>query len=181
MNYLRIYNQLIQNRQLNPFDGYTEKHHIIPKSHGGNDSKENLVRLSAREHFIAHWLLWRIHRDMSMAYAFHSMCRNNQGKRYKNSKGFEEARKVFGTYQKGKQHALGLLHSEETKKKISESSKGRMHMKGKKLSDETRKKLSDAVMGRSKPIAICPHCDKSGRDSLMTRYHFDNCKFKLLM
>ena len=36
---------------------YVEKHHIIPKSLGGNNRKENLVNLSAREHFICHRLL----------------------------------------------------------------------------------------------------------------------------
>ena len=34
-----------------------EKHHIIPKSLGGNNSKNNLVNLSYREHFLCHWLL----------------------------------------------------------------------------------------------------------------------------
>ena len=32
--------------------GYYEKHHIQPKSLGGSNKKENLVRLTAREHFI---------------------------------------------------------------------------------------------------------------------------------
>lgn len=36
---------------------YTEKHHIIPKSCGGSNMKENLVRLTAREHFVCHLLL----------------------------------------------------------------------------------------------------------------------------
>lgn len=36
---------------------YTEQHHIIPKSMGGNNAKSNLVRLSYRKHFLAHWLL----------------------------------------------------------------------------------------------------------------------------
>lgn len=43
-----------QNRSL---DCYTEKHHIIPRSMGGKDTKENLVVLTAREHYIAHLLL----------------------------------------------------------------------------------------------------------------------------
>ncbi len=27
------------------------------------------------------------------------------------------------------------------------------------------------------PVLTCPHCNKSGRKSTMTRYHFHNCKF----
>lgn len=36
---------------------YTERHHIVPKSLGGPDDPSNLVTLTYREHFIAHWLL----------------------------------------------------------------------------------------------------------------------------
>ncbi len=38
-------------------DSYKEKHHIVPKSFGGNNSESNLVYLTAREHFICHLLL----------------------------------------------------------------------------------------------------------------------------
>jgi hypothetical protein len=34
-----------------------EKHHIIPKSLGGDNNKSNIVKLSYKEHFIAHLLL----------------------------------------------------------------------------------------------------------------------------
>lgn len=40
--------------------GYTENHHIIPKSLGGTNDKTNLVKLSAREHFICHKLLTKM-------------------------------------------------------------------------------------------------------------------------
>jgi len=39
---------------------YSERHHIIPKSLGGNDDVDNLVELTAREHFICHWLLTKM-------------------------------------------------------------------------------------------------------------------------
>lgn len=59
MNYQKVYNSLIQKRRENPPPSgeYCEAHHIIPKSLGGNNSKSNLVRLTAREHLIAHALL----------------------------------------------------------------------------------------------------------------------------
>ena len=63
MNYRRIYDQLIKKRQkkvLNKPD-YYETHHIIPRCLGGSNKKSNLVRLTAREHFIAHYLLAKIH------------------------------------------------------------------------------------------------------------------------
>lgn len=46
-------------------DYYTEEHHIIPKCLGGNNEKTNLVLLTAKEHIIAHILLYRIYPDNS--------------------------------------------------------------------------------------------------------------------
>src|SRR5574344_369886 len=40
-----------------PKNEYKERHHIIPKCMGGNNEKDNLIDLYAREHFIAHKLL----------------------------------------------------------------------------------------------------------------------------
>jgi len=37
--------------------GYVERHHILPRCLNGDDSSENLVFLTAKEHFIAHYLL----------------------------------------------------------------------------------------------------------------------------
>jgi len=138
MNYSKIYNQLIANRKLNVHsdDIFTEKHHIIPKSHGGSDSIDNIVALSAREHFIAHWLLWRIHRDKAMAFAFNVMCWNTYGNRYKNSYAFAEARKA------NRDNLVGRTISTETRDKLSKSMKGRPSpLKGKKASDATKEKL----------------------------------------
>jgi hypothetical protein len=61
MNYKRLYNEIIENRKQNPIKGYTEKHHIIPRSLNGTDEKENLVNLTAREHFICHYLLTKMY------------------------------------------------------------------------------------------------------------------------
>lgn len=36
---------------------YIEKHHIIPRCMGGTNDKSNIVKLTAREHFICHMLL----------------------------------------------------------------------------------------------------------------------------
>jgi hypothetical protein len=98
MNYQEIYDNLIQSAQLRPdiafLNGYTERHHILPRSMGGTDEPDNLVKLTAREHFIAHWLLWRIHRTREMAYAFNGMCSNSSGKRYHSSRGYAIARKA---------------------------------------------------------------------------------------
>ena len=58
--YTHWYYQIISRAQSREISGYVEKHHIIPRSLGGNNSKENLVALTAREHFICHLLLTRM-------------------------------------------------------------------------------------------------------------------------
>ena len=60
MNYRKHYTLLIEKRKTHPAEGYTERHHILPQSWGGDDSPENLVRLTAREHLIAHLLLFKM-------------------------------------------------------------------------------------------------------------------------
>lgn len=62
MNYENIYSALILNAQTrNEIVGYCEMHHIIPKCLGGSNDVKNLVRLTAREHYVAHLLLAKIH------------------------------------------------------------------------------------------------------------------------
>lgn len=61
MNYSRIYTVFISARKNRKISGKTEKHHITPRSLGGSDSKSNIIKLTAREHFFAHRLLAKIH------------------------------------------------------------------------------------------------------------------------
>lgn len=61
MNHQKIYNSIIEkaiseNRKKESGISY-ENHHIIPKCVGGNNTKENLVLLTFREHFVCHKLL----------------------------------------------------------------------------------------------------------------------------
>ena len=61
MNYQKIYDQIIDRARERELNGYRERHHILPRCMGGDDSPENLVELTAREHFLCHWLLTKIH------------------------------------------------------------------------------------------------------------------------
>jgi hypothetical protein len=159
MNYSKIYDDLIvsrlqlkEKRNLEKKSGsYFENHHIIPKCKGGSNSKNNLVLLTAREHFLSHWLLWLIYRDRQTALAFHKMNSNNsKQKRVLSSRDYEKTREAFrvtnlgNTY--GKVHK-GRVISQEQKEKISLSMKGRFKgdknpFFGKKHSDETKLILS---------------------------------------
>ena len=57
MNYEKIYNQIIERAKNRVLEGYGEKHHIIPKCMGGKNNLDNLVNLTAREHFLSHWFV----------------------------------------------------------------------------------------------------------------------------
>lgn len=56
---------------------YTETHHIIPKSLGGTNDPINLVKLTARQHFIAHLLLAKSIKSNKMICALHKMIYSN--------------------------------------------------------------------------------------------------------
>ena len=63
MNYQRIYDELMQRARTRGVPScYYETHHIIPRCVIENNDPTNLVTLTAREHFIAHWLLIKIYR-----------------------------------------------------------------------------------------------------------------------
>lgn len=59
--YEKWYASITQNAKTRLLKGYSERHHIIPRSLGGTDNIDNLVDLTAREHFICHWLLTKTH------------------------------------------------------------------------------------------------------------------------
>ena len=58
--YTKWYFSIVNNAKENPRSGYTEQHHIIPRSLGGSNQSDNLVNLSAREYFICHLLLQKM-------------------------------------------------------------------------------------------------------------------------
>lgn len=136
MNNKKVYDQLITkaiSEERSKNQGiYYELHHILPKSLGGTDQRDNMVLLTAREHFLAHWLLFRIHTGPckhKMAHAFFRMCSYSYNQeRVKNSRLYEYAKRA---------------KSEATS----------VQFKGKKLSEETiRKRSSDNP--RKVPVTI---------------------------
>ena len=166
MDYIKHYNNLMSTRlllkperhKMRKNGEYFEGHHIIPKSKGGAGissrglNNDNIVYLTAREHFLAHWLLWRIHRDRSSALAFHKMlsCNKNQD-RVMSSRAYSEARLAFSETNKGNQYgrlSKGKKMSEERKAEVSKFMKGRWSGEnnpffGMKHTDETKKILSE--------------------------------------
>lgn len=96
MNYKNIYDQLVEKCKVRGLDkyvleGYFEKHHIVPRCMGGDDSKENLVLFNAREHYVAHILLWKIYpNDPNLFHAAWMM--SNRSLQDRNSKMYASLR-----------------------------------------------------------------------------------------
>lgn len=162
--YTNWYFSIIENAKLkNNQTVYIERHHIIPRSFGGNNSKHNLVNLTAREHFICHLLLTKMTNGENrhkMLHAFMLMKgKSDKQQRYINSRLFNSIKKEFGELIRNKK--LGTKHTQETKdkirntlrsmpspisiegrKSISQKAKSRIQ---KPRSDEYRKIMSEAM------------------------------------
>jgi hypothetical protein len=173
MNYQKIYNLLIQKaKNRNAIDGYKESHHILPRCMGGSDEPENLVDLTAKEHFVAHFLLAKIHNNSKLWVAV-LMMKGKKG-RIVNGKLYEIAKKQRSLHMKGNQNAKGAVISESTRIAVAQANKKRgftdvmrekCTFKNKKhteehkqymkqimtkrlFSEETRQKMSDAQKKR---------------------------------
>jgi len=120
-----------------PVGSLLERHRIVPGHQGGEYVPENCTYLTHRQHILAHYLLWRIHRNAGDRIAYRLMA------------GFS-----------GVPAMLGAKHSAETRAKIGAAQKGRTLSaearaklsaanKGKKLSAEHRAKLSAAQKGKT--------------------------------
>jgi len=151
--YTKIYHNIITRAKERTLTDYCETHHIIPKSLGGSNLKENLVDLTAREHFICHLLLTKIYsgkKKDKMVHAAWAMTtlENEHQQRYKiNSKSYEILRKQYAKIRSEQMSGkTGRKLSEETKKKISKSHLGK---KRSPMSDESKKKLSESLKGKN--------------------------------
>lgn len=146
MNYKRIYREIIFNARekyefrKNDKENYYEKHHICPKSFGGKDTIKNIVIVTAKEHYILHWCLFKFSKGIKkskMSYAWKYTCFGHKGqdKKY-TSKEYERAKK-------------NIFVTQETREKMSNSAKKRLENKenhpmwNKHHLEETKNKISE--------------------------------------
>lgn len=140
--YSKLYYKITSNAAQRITEGYTELHHIIPQSIGGSNDKENLVELTAREHFICHWLLIKMTEgeDRSkMLYALNGMKAENK---YQQRYHTKITARVYEKYR--------IEHAENHSKRM----KGRPAWnKGKKLEGEELEKHRERTRNR-KPMSL---------------------------
>lgn len=85
---------------------YCERHHIVPKCKNGSNDENNLIDLFAKEHFIAHKLLYLENPDdaqLAYAYTLMAFMKDRKLQRYElTPEEYEEARKVYAIKFSGK-------------------------------------------------------------------------------
>ena len=174
--YTKYYCLIIENALTRPQDrkhlkevfGYVESHHILPESFelGGEKDKQNLVFLTAKEHFIVHLCATKMFDSLlkqKMIFAFRQLRAKNhyQDGRHMNARLYSLIKPNFKTYVRlyNKEKRV-MLHES----KIEEISKlenlgwsrvmtqeykdsSMKCMKGKKHSDETKAKMSASQRG----------------------------------
>jgi len=169
--YTRWYNNITEQAKVRTIDGYTEKHHIIPRSLGGSNDADNIVRLTAREHFVCHWLLIKMHLGEARGKMINALYlmqgKNKYQDRYINSKVYEKLRQDYSQYisdlnkgriqpleEKARQIAAitgrkRAPFSEEWRAKMSESKQGENNNRyGVTVSEETKQKMREKALGR---------------------------------
>jgi hypothetical protein len=177
MNYQNLYNILIEkSKNRTPTDNYMEEHHIVPLSMGGTDIATNLVKLTAKEHYVAHHLLYKIYRNREMTMAFMLMVNVERGGQkfkitastyHKLKEDNSKVRSIAMTG--GVSPNKGKKWSEESKAKLSASTKGRTGgnyntpgFQGKTHTGENKKKLSEKQKGNKNHLGI-QHSDETKR------------------
>ena len=170
--YARAYWALVDSRKNKKAEGYTETHHIIPRCLGGTDDESNLIRLSAREHFIAHLLLVKAVKDpdarSKMAFALtrlvHGNSKNytNNSRTYQyiqelNSKASSQRSKRWWSQftqeersqmRSGKNNGrYGVEVKQSTRDKIGNANKGKQPRLGISHTEESKKKMSENRKG----------------------------------
>lgn len=167
MNYLRIHDEIIamaKARTDRPV--HIEKHHIIPVSLGGDNTDENFVLLTPREHFLIHKLLIKIttgvaRRKMVNAFCYMAFTNHNRClKRAISSRDYEYARRICkeGMYTKERNEKISksrkalfdagwsCVRTEETKAK-HRSTLAKKKAQGVGMSDLQKTAISKGLIG----------------------------------
>lgn len=162
MKYKKIYKNLVSNKKnRKKMKGvYYEAHHIIPKCMGGSNSKENIVLLTHKEHYIAHLLLTKIYpKNTSLKYSIFRMTHSSKwhdGGRKLNSRQLAKAKELMVEAARQRRGEKNSFYGKKHTKEFCESQriKGRKRVGeknsnyGNKWNDEQKKKISLLNKGR---------------------------------
>jgi hypothetical protein len=118
-----MYNKFIEKYKNQVVDNsvYTEKHHIIPKYLGGDNDISNLIKLTYRQHILAHLLLYRKYKNIEDLTAYKLMKSLPQERKSLICKMIGEKHKITGhIYALGnKNKETNFINSIKTKESLS--------------------------------------------------------------
>ena len=187
-HYYQRYLKFIQMCKTNVNSAYTENHHIIPKSLGGSDTKDNLVKLTARQHFIAHWILWKAYDNKQMHDAFWLMCNmksKNQERTYKiNSKIYDtlkNQRSLLISEQMTKNNPSTREDVKELRRIAAKGNTWGKYNKGMIFTETHRKNLSESHKGTptsDKQKASVSEANKKRKGTYPTKKAVESKKIK---
>lgn len=170
MNYEKIYKQLVSKAKLEcrkKGNGiYYERHHIVPKCLGGNESKDNLVLLTAREHYVAHKLLCELYPDVDKLHFALWRMMNPQTKNHIRSYNISSYEyNCRRQIHQGKIQKIGLSNKG---KQITDKQKQKIRDKRKLqiITAETKRKISIANKGKKKPTRTEEHCNNLSKSMI---------------
>lgn len=175
--YRWYYNIIHRAKSRKETNGYFEKHHILPKSLGGDNSKDNLILLTAREHFICHILLIKIthgENKKKMTFASNRML-YGKNRYVPNSRIYEIIRKESSMLLKSIN--TGQIRSQDTCQKISIGRKGKGL--GKQSQDHIDKRVSK-IIGSKRSEDTKRKMSEDRKDKPQTQEHI-NKRQKLLI
>lgn len=160
------YNNIVQAAKSRSLTEKFDRHHIIPKSLGGSNDHNNIVKLTYREHFICHWLLTKFTTGDSKRKMVFAAWQQSRPAKHKNlhitSRTYAHLRSMLSeTYTGIKRSPF----SEKTKENMRRGAKNRKKVeysterieqlrqlaisrKGIPLSDDHKEKISGALRGR---------------------------------
>ena len=136
--YKQWYTNITDQARNRTLDTYTESHHIVPRSLGGGDDPTNIVDLTAREHFICHWLLVKMttgKEHYQMLNALRMMRAEKQGQQRYNTKitarVYESIKQEYSILQSNrfsgnKNPMYGKKRTQEMNDAVSRANKGRV-------------------------------------------------------
>ena len=149
MIYTNLYQKFISSRpkRTKVYNDGLERHHIIPRSIGGSNSKDNIIILTPREHFIAHRILVKMYSGLDatkMALALHRMATGSHKLKYKiTSRTYQYLRELRSkAYQDWLRTPKGIAFRQRQSERYKNKVWGRHKA-------ETRAKISKALMGNT--------------------------------
>jgi hypothetical protein len=177
--YTTWYNITIENAKIRVLDSavYTERHHIVPKSLGGTDLTDNIVVLTAKEHFICHLMLPKMvtgRARSKMVLAIQAMCRRSEGQdRYiPNATQYELIRTMINKNLSGvgsPTYGRKRPAEEEIRRKATRAANALSKPKIPR-SDAWKKLMSEQKKGKSRP----PHVQEIIRQNFSKNINHNN-------